>query len=69
MLLKITRKCLMGCNHCIENATPDGEHMTIEVFENTLEFLKRINPFSILITGGEPTDSPNFFYIMKRLIM
>jgi len=68
MLLKITKKCCMGCSHCLENATPDGEHMSKETFEKVFKFIRDINPFFLLVSGGEPTDSPYFFEYMERLI-
>lgn len=34
MLLKITEACSMGCSHCVNDAKPDGEHMTLKVLED-----------------------------------
>lgn len=58
----------MGCSHCLENATPDGEHMSSETFKKVLNFMERINPTVVLITGGEPTDHPEFFEYMEQLM-
>lgn len=68
MLLKITRKCSMGCTHCLEDATYDGKHMPMETFEKVLKFITYINPMVVIVTGGEPTEHPDFFEIMKKLI-
>lgn len=43
MLLKITEKCSMGCTHCMNNATPDGQHMSEKVFDDSLDFLIKNN--------------------------
>jgi len=59
MLVKITNSCHMNCSHCMEDASPNGEHMTIETFEKTIKFVKQYNPF-LIISGGEPTEHPEF---------
>lgn len=59
----------MGCTHCMNDAKPDGEHMTLETFEDSLNFLIRNNAYhSILITGGEPTEHPVFPMFMGYAI-
>lgn len=58
MLVKITNKCLMECNHCMEDATPSGEHMTEETFEKALRFVSQIYTHFLLISGGEPSEHP-----------
>ena len=68
MLIKITDKCTMECNHCIERCTQDGKHMNMQVFGRTLEFIRKINPAKIIISGGEPTLHPNYFEIIEKLI-
>lgn len=69
MLLKITEACSMGCTHCMNDAKPDGEHMTLETFEDALNFIIRNNAFhSIIITGGEPTEHPVFPMFMGYAI-
>lgn len=68
MILKITRKCDMKCSHCLEDATPDGKHMSLDTFNKALEFIKNTNPFLVIVSGGEPTNHPNFFEIIDSLI-
>lgn len=48
----------MGCSHCMINATPSGEHMSVEIFTGSINFLKRVDAKLIMISGGEPTDHP-----------
>ena len=43
------------------NATPDGEHMEVNMFAKVLDWINRHNFLMIFISGGEPTDHPNFF--------
>lgn len=68
MILNITNRCQMGCYHCMENATPDGDHMTLEIFEQPLDFIDKIKPKVLLVSGGEPLEHPDFFHIMDKLL-
>lgn len=68
MLLKITNKCTMGCNHCISDCKPDGIDMDIETFNQALKFLKSYRHTTINITGGEPMEHPNFWDIYMRIV-
>lgn len=58
----------MNCNHCLINAMPDNKHMSRETFNDVLQFLKRINPLAVLITGGEPTEHPDMFFMVDELL-
>ena len=58
MLISITEKCRMGCTHCMDVATPEGNDMTIETFEKAIEFLNKHSCPVGIITGGEPTENP-----------
>lgn len=61
MLLKITEKCSMGCTHCMNNSTPDGAHMTEQNLSMALYFLVKHDIYDhIIVTGGEPTEHPDF---------
>lgn len=69
MMIYITEKCSMGCPHCIDDAKPDGQHMTFETLEASMEFLIKNNIYhSIIVTGGEPTEHPEFPMFMKYII-
>lgn len=69
MLLKITEACSMGCTHCMNDAKPDGKHMTFETFQAALDFIIRNKSYhSILISGGEPTEHPVFPMFMGYAI-
>ena len=61
MLIKITDKCSMGCTHCLSDCKPDGEHMSFETFKKAITFnFDRAGDSPILISGGEPTEHPEF---------
>ena len=69
MLLKITEKCSMNCTHCMNRATADGEHMTEQTFDDALDFLLDNNACDVItLTGGEPTEHPEFSKLMWKLI-
>jgi len=57
MLLKITTKCDMGCTHCMEDALPEGEDMSMETFLKAKAFIERTYQSIkiIMLSGGEPT--------------
>lgn len=67
MLIKITNSCGMGCNHCMENSTPAGVHMSRETFLAALALTDRLEglawsrglPRRMLFSGGEATEHPD----------
>jgi organic radical activating enzyme/uncharacterized protein YuzB (UPF0349 family) len=59
MLMKITNRCHMNCLHCSESSTPDGMHMNRVTFGRALNFIKKMKPKVVSITGGEPTEHPD----------
>lgn len=70
MLLSITDRCHMGCIHCSENATPDGRHMEDVIFGQAVNFIKKVKPKIILLSGGEPTEHPkviDYINILKSI--
>jgi len=67
MILRITNKCHMGCSHCFDNASPEGKHMDFDTFRNSLKFISRSTAKMILLTGGEPSEHPQFIEIAELL--
>lgn len=64
MLLRITDHCMMACNHCFINATPKGKHMDFKVVMQSVTLANKLGVKALLISGGEPTDHPNYFDII-----
>lgn len=61
MLIKITDKCSMGCSHCLNDCNSNGKHMSFETLEKVIRFnFDRAGNSPILISGGEPTEHPDF---------
>ncbi len=76
MLIKITNYCSMGCNHCMEDSTVAGEHMTRETFLAALGLTERLEgdawrqgvPRRILISGGEATEHPDVEWFLETVL-
>ena len=67
MLIQITNRCQEGCRHCLQNSLPDGPHMTVVMFKRTLAFGKFLRCMTYVISGGEPTEHPQFYDFCKML--
>ncbi len=68
MILSITNKCSMECPHCMLNCVKENSgFMDDKTLENVLnsELFKASKV--ILVSGGEPTEHPDFFKIIKKL--
>jgi hypothetical protein len=76
VLIKITNYCSLGCNHCLENSTVAGDHMTRETFLAALALTDRLEgdawrvgiPKRILISGGEATEHPDVEWYLETVI-
>lgn len=76
MLIKVTNKCSVGCNHCQENSTPAGEHMREEIFLAALDLTRRLEvdayaaglPPHVLLSGGECTEHPDFVKFLEIVV-
>lgn len=68
MILLITHKCSMECTHCCLNSQKDGKHMTKEVFLKALDFYDRFLYKIMIVSGGEPTEHPNFEEYMDIIL-
>ena len=60
MLIQITNTCTFGCPHCLQNSTPEPQHMPIGVYQNALALSKMAGCQFLMISGGEPTDHPDW---------
>lgn len=68
MLIRITNRCTMGCSHCMTEASPDGEHMSLGTFQFAVAFaMTQIEAVHLLISGGEPTDHPKIIELLKEV--
>lgn len=65
MLISITEQCRMGCPHCMDNATPEGNHMSMDTFRDAIEFFNKYGGIECIITGGEPTENPMWIKMVR----
>lgn len=68
MLIQITNRCHMGCPHCMQNSSSRGKHMKDETFSQVMALCRETQPMVVSITGGEPTEHPNWLYYAKELL-
>ena len=61
MYIQITTICNMSCDHCGMSCTHEGENMSIETWEATINLIKNLGEESIALGGGEPTLHPDFW--------
>ena len=57
----------MGCPHCLQDSLPNNQHMSAEVFRKALEFGEWSGNLRYNISGGEPTEHPNFAGLLEIL--
>lgn len=69
MLIRITDHCKMGCSHCFIDSTPKGKHMDFPTFIKSVKFAIKSGVRSIIISGGEPTDHPQYVDFMNYLTL
>ena len=66
MVLQITNTCSNACPHCLQNSTPEPQHMTTQLFYNVMRFVKYAGSRTLLISGGEPTAHPDWYQFMLQ---
>ena len=58
MLIKLTNRCTMMCEHCMEESTPDSnEFMSMDTFRRAVTFGQKIGCMAYVLSGGEPTEN------------
>lgn len=69
MIINITQHCTLRCPHCMQNAGPErNEMISKDTFIKALQFAKSIGSKVVMISGGEPTSHPDFFYFLEKLV-
>ena len=67
-LVHINDDCSLQCPVCFENAPRSGWRMSIDELRRTAHRLRdEVKPVNIMITGGEPTEHPQIFEIVRTL--
>lgn len=68
MMIKITESCSMGCSHCMNDAQPCSAHMKRDTYNDALNFVIKYASGIVLITGGEPTEHPQFEQFLEMAL-
>ena len=58
MIIDVTYACNMGYSHCMSDCTPDGLHMPIQTFRDSLNFLQTYKIPTWNFSGGEMFEHP-----------
>lgn len=58
---------MMGCTHCLSDCKPDGEHMTLEVFEDVLKFMIKNQIPTWSFSGGEMFEHPDILKMLSLI--
>lgn len=64
----LTSRCHMGCKHCMQDSTAQGRHMTRLTFDRVLAFAREAEPWVVSVTGGEPTEHPEWSMWTRELL-
>ena len=67
MVIKITEKCSMHCLHCFNRADENGAHMSLQTLKSVVDKINELPIHLLLVSGGEPTEHPDFMGVMKYL--
>lgn len=68
MLIQITNRCHMMCPHCMQNSNARGKHMKEKTFNQVLDFVRETQPLFVSVTGGEPTEHPEWLQMTNALL-
>lgn len=58
----------MLCPHCMQRSDTIPQHMSMETVEQCARHAEAVGVMAILISGGEPTEHPQFKDIVKRFL-
>ena len=65
MLIDLTYRCSMGCNHCMSDCKPNGADMTPEILKDVLAFCKKNEVPNLIFSGGEMFENPHILELLK----
>lgn len=65
MLIDLTYRCNMGCNHCMSDCKPNGTDMTQEILKDVLAFCKKNEVPNLIFSGGELFEKRYILELLK----
>lgn len=63
---QITRRCNLRCGYCFIKAERDAPHVPTGAVMSLARIMGAHGLMEVRLTGGEPTEHPDFFPIMER---
>lgn len=63
--VSITNRCGFGCTYCYQDSTSQAEHGNKELVPALIKGFEQ-PPYQIAIGGGEPTQHPDFIWILEQ---
>lgn len=67
MIYHLTYKCSMGCPHCMQDAKSSGVSAGMGTTKAFVEFANSLGTKKIGVSGGEPTEHPDFMGHMEYI--
>ena len=66
LTLFISLRCTQACTHCLYGCSPEkGEHMSWEVFTQSVAIAQKQQIHTLNFFGGEPLLNPKFFRMLQ----
>ena len=61
-------RCNQACFHCHVNASPDRkEQMSIDTIKHVIQFIDKVKPAVVDLTGGAPELNPHFRELVSEI--
>lgn len=65
MLIQITNSCSMQCPHCLQDSVSSEAYMKGIILNKALGLASRLGCNLLSISGGEFTEHPEFYSLIK----
>ena len=65
MLIEVTYSCSMGCSHCMSDCKPNGQHMSVQTFSDSLDFMMKYAIPFWNFSGGEVFEHPDILELLS----
>ncbi len=63
--IAITNWCDRGCSFCYRMSSPQGNHISLEDYEQVINQAHEIGVFQVALGGGNPNQHPEFAEILR----
>ena len=63
--ISITNYCKRGCNFCYRASNPQGESISLALYERIIAQAERVGVMQVALGGGNPNHHPQFIEIIE----